>query len=179
MKNDCVFSPDRRYRYTLHHRWAELFTEKCVMWIGLNPSTADEQKLDPTLTRIKGFTTAWGYNAFVMTNLFAFRATDPKIMMAEPEPIGADNDRMLAETARRCGMVVAAWGVGGDHLARAEQVCRLLEGVTLVCLGITQAGHPKHPLYVRGGTAPLTYKMGADFHRRNNSLLTVANRRKP
>jgi hypothetical protein len=178
MRNDCIFSADRRYRYTLHHRWAELFEERCVMWIGLNPSTADEQALDPTLRRIRAFSTAWGYTAFAMTNLFAFRATDPRVMMMESDPVGPENDRVLVETARRCDLVVAAWGVHGDHLARAEAVCRLLEGVTLVCLGITQAGSPKHPLYVRAAATLHDYKIGADFHRRNNSLQTVANRSK-
>ena len=53
--NECTFSPDRRHRYGLVHRWNPLFGDKLVLWIGLNPSTADEAKLDPTLTRIAAF----------------------------------------------------------------------------------------------------------------------------
>ena len=46
MENPCHFSPDRRHRYSLVHRWNPLFGERLIMWIGLNPSTADEAQLE-------------------------------------------------------------------------------------------------------------------------------------
>ena len=159
MQNPCAFSADRRYRYTLDHRLPELAAgprqSRLVMWIGLNPSTADENQLDPTLRRIAAFSRREGFGGFVMTNLFAFRATRPADMMAAPEPVGPDNDRFLARTARRCELVVAAWGAHGDFGDRAARVRRLLRGARIVHLGCTQGGHPRHPLYVRG-TTPLT-----------------------
>jgi len=154
-----MFSPDRRYRYSLRHRWADLFAEKAICWIGLNPSTAKEDTLDPTLNRIKGFSTAWGYNCFFMLNLFAFRSTDPRDMMLADDPVGPDNDRLLIETAHRCGVVVAAWGVHGEYQDRANQVCRLLEGVPLMAIGVTQAGAARHPLYTRADSKLTAYKL--------------------
>jgi hypothetical protein len=161
--NTCVFSPCRSYRYTLKHRWDELMPERVVMWIGLNPSTADESALDPTLRRVKAFSAAWGFNAFVMTNLFAFRATDPKDMMRAVDPIGPENDRHLIETMRACeGAVVAAWGNGGRFNVRTGEVVPLLQrdGARVMCLGLTGEGFPRHPLYVAGGTPLQTFNLG-------------------
>jgi hypothetical protein len=78
MQNDCVFSSDRRYRYVFRHTWEPLFVPKLCTWIGLNPSVADETQLDPTLRRIRAFSGAWGYNGFIMTNLFGLVSTDPR-----------------------------------------------------------------------------------------------------
>lgn len=158
--NKCVFSPDRVYRYTLEHSWNGLFPKKAIQWIGLNPSTANEHDLDPTLRRIKAFSTAWGYNAFVMTNLFAFRATDPKDMMAALSPIGSRNDVLLSDTLDLCDKhVVAAWGTGGSYMDRDKTVTKLLQafGAKVVCLGLSKEGHPRHPLYVKGDVEPVRY----------------------
>jgi hypothetical protein len=150
VENECHFSPDRRHRYTLLHRINPLFGEKLIMWIGLNPSTADEQQLDPTLTRIRGFSEREGYDGFLLTNIFGFRATDPKVMRNTPDPVGPENDAALLEAAQRCDKVVAAWGAHGVHQDRALAVAKLLGKHKLWCLGTTKDGHPRHPLYVKG-----------------------------
>jgi hypothetical protein len=137
------FSPCRRYRYELWRRWAP---GPYCMFIGLNPSTADEESEDPTVRRCMGFARSWGCGALCMTNLFAFRATDPEVMKWEPEPVGADNDATLVRLAAGAGIVVAAWGVHGSHLGRAAVVAALIQG--LQCLGRNLDGSPKHPLYV-------------------------------
>lgn len=162
MQNPCTFSPDRRYRYTLLHTWDEMFAtpgEKPAMFIGLNPSTADENQLDPTLRRIRGFCAREGYRSFLMTNIFAFRATDPQVMRAQEDPNGPGNDAALLESASRAGLIVAAWGVHGAFLDRGATVTRLLQnaGHRLVCLGVTAAGAPKHPLYVKADTPLVAY----------------------
>lgn len=155
MNNECVFSPDRQHRYTLLHQPEPLLGgNRLLMWIGLNPSTADETQLDPTLTRILGFTRREGYDGFIMTNLFGFRATLPKDMRAAPDPVGPDNDKWLLTSARRCGKVVAAWGSHGSFLDREAQVCALLKDFELVCLSRNADGSPGHPLYLKK-TAPL------------------------
>lgn len=82
MQNACHFSDCRKYRYTLLHRWDELFERRRALFICLNPSTVDENQLDPTLTRIKSFSERLGANEFLMLNLFAYRATEPKEMLA-------------------------------------------------------------------------------------------------
>ncbi len=146
--NECQFSPDRRHRYSLVHRWNPLFGDKLILWIGLNPSTADESRLDPTLTRIAAFSKRAGFDGFWMANLFALRTPYPEEMMKAPDPVGPDNDAWLLRAAERCERVVAAWGASGIYQARADAVVRLLAGHQLSCLGTTQDGHPRHPLYV-------------------------------
>ena len=89
------FSPCRRYRYTLWRDWNPLLPDNVyAMFIGLNPSTADETNDDPTIRRCINFAKSWGCDSFCMTNIFAFRATDPKVMIAEPEPVGIDHRGM-------------------------------------------------------------------------------------
>ena len=154
--NECQFSPDRRHRYSLIHRWNPLFGDRLILWIGLNPSTADEAKLDPTLTRIADFSKRAGFDGFWMANLFALRTPYPEEMMKADEPVGPENDAWLLRAAERCERIVAAWGVTGTYQARADAVVRLLAGRELSCLGTTQDGHPRHPLYVaaKQGFAP-------------------------
>ena len=153
MDNACEFSPDRRYRYSLVHRWNPLFGDRLILWIGLNPSTADERRLDPTLTRIAAFSKREGFDGFWMANLFALRTPYPEEMRADPEPVGPDNDAALLRAASRCEAVVAAWGAGGFFLDRARHVAQLLAGHTLHCLGTTRDGSPRHPLYVPASQA--------------------------
>lgn len=126
-----------------------------AMFIGLNPSIADETENDPTIRKCIGFATKWGYDALCMTNLFAYRATDPRRMKAHPKPIGEENDRWLVTCAREAGIIVAAWGVNGQHMGRDEEVLKLLDDV--FCLRTTKHGHPEHPLYVPYETGPLRY----------------------
>ncbi|MEP0894347.1 DUF1643 domain-containing protein [Leptolyngbya boryana FACHB-1624] len=85
------------------------------MFVGLNPSTADETHDDPTIRRCTKFAKDWGYSGLCMTNLFAYRATDPKEMIASVDSIGLENDQYLLEYAARAGIVVAAWGNHGTH----------------------------------------------------------------
>jgi hypothetical protein len=161
MNNECVFSPDRRHRYTLIHRPEPLLGgDRLLMWICLNPSTADETQLDPTLTRILGYSLREGYDGFLMTNLFAWRATDPKDMKAARDPVGPDNDRWLVQCARRCGKVVAAWGSHGAFNQRAAHVCKVLRDFDLVCLARNADGAPSHPLYLKKTLPFLPFKPG-------------------
>lgn len=148
LDNACHFSPDRRHRYSLVHRWSPLLGKRLILWIGLNPSTADESQLDPTLTRIRAFSQREGFDGFWMGNLFALRTPYPREMMSDPDPIGAENDASLLTAAAQCERVVAAWGVCGAFQDRAQAVARLLARHQLWCLGTTQGGHPRHPLYV-------------------------------
>lgn len=151
IEKKTILSDDRIYRYTLWRSWADdLFhnhtNEGFIMFIGLNPSTADETLDDPTIRKCMGFAKRWGYLTICMTNLFAFRATEPRAMKGHPHPIGPDNDRWLAAIAREASIIVACWGVNGQHMGRDQEVMKLLDNME--CLRLTQAGHPEHPLYV-------------------------------
>ena len=155
MKRTAEFSPCRKYRYTLWREWGGLFVSGTAMFIGLNPSTADETKDDPTVRRCIRYARDWGYAGMCMTNIFAFRATDPNVMKAAVDPVGPENDTALVNTACICDIVVAAWGVHGAHLRRHARVLELIPG--LRCLTITQGGFPGHPLYLPASLTPKPY----------------------
>lgn len=125
--------------------------EGYAMFIGLNPSTADETNDDPTIRRCRGFAKAWGFRQMWMLNLFAFRATSPKDMRNAGDPIGPENDRYLQEYAQR-GFVVAAWGRTGEFMKRDRQVMELLKGRIHQ---IGEAEYPRHPLYLRKDLIPI------------------------
>lgn len=149
MKRSASLSPCRLYRYELWRVWG---AGPFVMFIGLNPSTADETNDDPTIRRCVAFARAWGYSGLCMTNLFAFRATDPSDMRAAKDPIGPLNDLTLQTVASTASVVVAAWGAGGTHLARDREVRSAIPNLTY--LRLTKDGHPGHPLYLPGNLLP-------------------------
>jgi hypothetical protein len=152
----AVFSEDRAYRYRLTRTWGSSGTH--VTWIMLNPSTADAMTDDPTIRRCTAFTKAWGFDGLIVVNLFAFRATDPR-GLACADPVGPDNDRFIREAIAPWSVVVAAWGAHGHLWNRGFQVARTLsaEVTGLACLGVTKAGQPRHPLYVRADAPLIPY----------------------
>lgn len=154
MNGTATFSPCRRYRYSLWRDWSDPHDadKGYVMFIGLNPSTATETEDDPTIRRCIAFAKSWGYDGLCMMNLFGFRATDPAVMLGEPDPVGQDNDRYLQDVAAKAGVVVAAWGTTGVHMGRADVVKKMIPN--LHYLRLTKAGHPGHPLYLLGSLMP-------------------------
>lgn len=169
MNRTTEFSPCRKYRYTLWREWDCDSLTGCaddlknagsyLMVIGLNPSTADETQDDPTIRRCIGFAKAWGFGALCMTNLFAWRDTDPEDMKLSPDPIGPGNDKWLNECATRAGLIIAAWGKHGSYLYRGAKVKSSMRdaGISLSCLKINGDGTPKHPLYISADTKPIPY----------------------
>lgn len=150
----CDFSPCRTWRYTLWRRWDE--SKPYCQFIGLNPSTADEEKNDRTVSRCVQFAFDWGYGALCMTNLFAVRTPYPTKMKEATDPVGPQNNAWLHAVSRDAGIVVAAWGTHGTFMDRAATVLRFLPD--LHCLKHTKDGHPQHPLYISGNTKPQLYK---------------------
>src|ERR1700740_2426194 len=155
--NTCTFSPDRTYRYLLIHRWNGLFPEKPCVWIGLNPSVADEIKLDNTLRRITTFSAAGGFNCFYMVNLFALVSTDPKAIKDHPAPIGPENDEHILAALKMVPSVFVAWGAHGKYLGRDRQVLDLMGPREIYCLAKTADGCPQHPLYLKGSVRPIPF----------------------
>jgi hypothetical protein len=118
-----------------------------VAFIGLNPSTADEGRDDPTIRRCLGFARRWGFGLLEVVNVYGLCATEPRALWDAPDPVGPENDRVLSAVLERADLVVAAWGV---H-ARRERIAELrwaLEDVEIHALGLTQGGAPRHPLYL-------------------------------
>ena len=152
----AVFSPERTYRYSLE-RELDPGNHTSVLFIMLNPSTADEIENDPTIRRCMGFAKAWGFGRLLVANLFAFRATNPGDMMRPTvEPVGPDNDKHIIELARLVDLVVCAWGVNGSYGNRGLAVAKMLrdEGIKPHHLGLTAKGFPSHPLYLKKSTQP-------------------------
>ncbi len=123
------------------------------MFVGLNPSTADETSDDPTLTRCIKYAKSWGYGGVCMANLFAFRATEPADMKVSDDPMGIENNKWLKKLAKDAALVVAAWGNDGSYLERSEQVKEFLPN--LYCLKLNKSGEPAHPLYQSADIKPV------------------------
>ena len=153
IKSDAVFSIDRVYRYGLWRIWNDTLPK--VLFIGLNPSTADEVKNDPTIRRCIGYAKDWGYGGYIMGNIFGFRSTDPKIMKATNDPIGPENNAWLLKLHDEADLTIGAWGNHGKFMDRGMEVMDLISD--LKCLKITDQGFPYHPLYLPKSLEPIPY----------------------
>lgn len=153
----AIYSDCERYRYALTRIWDE--TGKRAHFCMLNPSTATEVQNDPTVERCERRARALGFGSFRVTNIFAWRDTDPRAMRAAAEPIGPENDSAILEAADWADQTVCAWGTHGEHLDRGPAVENLLRGAghPLTHLGLSKAGHPKHPLYIGYAVQPTVW----------------------
>ena len=151
----ATFSPCKMYRYDLYRKLSG-DGRGTLIAVMLNPSTADAEKDDPTIRRLMGFGRAWNCYALHVLNLFAIRATDPRVMLAADDPVGPENDAKLAEALASTDpldVVLAAWGQHGAHRARAFHVMHhIAPNANWQCLGMTHGGQPKHPLYIPKNT---------------------------
>jgi len=150
----AVYSDCERYRYMLTRTWAP--GGRRALFVMLNPSTATEVQNDPTVERCERRARALGFGAFRVTNIFAWRDTDPKKMRAALDPVGPQNDAAIVESTGWADQIICAWGAHGAHLGRGDAVEALLRstGRPLYHLGLTKAGHPKHPLYIAYARQP-------------------------
>ena len=144
MRRSANFSRCRQYRYALWRYWRD--DAPFVLIIGLNPSTADQHKDDPTIRRCIGFARDWGFGGLCVANLFAYRATYPTDLFAAPDPVGPHSDRWLRKLSRQADMVVAAWGNDGSYEQRDKEVVSYLSALKVIRLN--KAGQPAHPLYL-------------------------------
>lgn len=140
----------KRYRYLLERSWGD---ERTVLVIGLNPSVADACFDDPTVRRCIRFAKDWGFDRLLIANLFAYRSTDPSVLLEVDDPIGPSNDRILKETIEEADCVVAAWGARGGLLDRDQFILGMLDDV--YCIGLTASGMPRHPLYMPAASKPM------------------------
>lgn len=156
-----VFSADRVYRYCLWRIWRNIAAPKFCMFLMLNPSTADDDSLDPTLRRCQDFAQAWDMDGMAICNLFAFRSTDPEAMKAADDPCGEDNDLWIARIAGDATTIICGWGVHGSHQRRDDAVRVLFNsiGKELHCLGTNKDGSCKHPLYTPANTLLEKYNL--------------------
>ena len=138
-----------RYRYALRRGLPE-GPHDSIVFVMLNPSTADEIANDPTVERCVRRAEQWGYCELIVLNLFALRSTNPNALDYSNDPIGPNNNWFIEWYLDRADCVVAAWGTHGELMGRATQVLDMMRRLHVQpdCLGTTKAGHPRHPLYV-------------------------------
>lgn len=160
--NGAVISPCETYRYLL---WRDVGTgEGVVVFIMLNPSTADADVDDPTIRRCIGFARAWGYGYLTVVNLFALRSTNPAGLAFDDDPIGPQTNPHIEAACGGSNLVVCAWGVYGNLLkpGRDREVVKMLRAklpeTRLHHLGLTKHGHPRHPLYLRADATPILWE---------------------
>jgi hypothetical protein len=152
MASTAEFSPCRRYRFALWRRWR---SGPQVLFVMLNPSTADETSDDPTIRRCIGFARAWEFGSLAVGNLFAFQTSRPGALRTCGEPIGVANDDWLVRLQAESALIVAAWGNHGRFLNRGSSVRLLLPN--LHALQLTKQGEPQHPLYMPRDAVPLRW----------------------
>ncbi|TZG26476.1 DUF1643 domain-containing protein [Sphingomonas montanisoli] len=142
---------------------APLGEPKSVLFVMLNPSTADGDQDDPTIRRCVAFAKAWGYDRMEVVNLFAWRATDPSAVLrmtgSGPDPVGPDNQRHVRNALDRAGVIVCAWGAHGGHIDQDETMLGWIEqyGGEPYALRLTKEGFPAHPLYLPRDLRPAPY----------------------
>lgn len=145
MIKTATISPCGTFRYRLVRRWGD---GKPLLFVMLNPSTADAEVDDATIRRCVKFAQAHRFNALEVVNLYAYRATKPADLKRAHYPAGPDNDAHIIDAAQDAGQVCIAWGANVAGLSRPEYVMNRLRavGVSLYCLRITRSGYPQHPL---------------------------------
>jgi len=158
--SSAVLSDCQRYRYQLTRQWNPKLPP--VVFVMLNPSVADANIDDPTIRRCMGFARDWGYGGIKVVNLFAWRATKPVELKTALDPVGPENDKFIADALLSQPLIIVAWGTAATS-ARVQELNSLFQVAQVQphCLGTTQMGHPRHPLYVPRVTRPIPYLLPA------------------
>jgi len=167
MMKKAILSPDRKYRYVLDRIW-DHFNGKSVLFICLNPSTADENADDRTSRRCINYAKCWGYGGMQMVNLFALRSKNPEDLRISDDPVGPDNDKYIKMLAKTADMIILGWGNDGTYLDR-DMDCialiryphssRMTKNIPHY-LQLTKDGNPQHPLYLKKILRPKPFKIG-------------------
>jgi hypothetical protein len=156
--SSAEFSECRKYRFTLKRDYGK--GKGTLNFILLNPSTATEEFNDPTVGRCEIRTLSSGFSRMIITNIFAFRATDPQVMIREADPVGSANDDAILTCAKEADKVICAWGEYGQLGERGNYVKSLLRqhDIPLTALKINKSGNPAHPLYLSYGLVPFVWE---------------------
>lgn len=157
IQSKADFSDCMRYRFSLVRDFGK--GQGMMNFIMLNPSTANEEFNDPTVHRCEMRTLDNGCRYMVVTNIFAFRATDPQVMRSTVDPVGSRNDQAIVHFANQAQSVICAWGEHGSFMDRGNHVKRLLlqNNVKAAFLKMNKSGQPAHPLYLRKSLEPVPW----------------------
>ncbi|HEX2925063.1 MAG TPA: DUF1643 domain-containing protein [Ruminiclostridium sp.] len=155
MIKGAIIDETGKYRYQLWRIWDE--TKPLVLFIMLNPSTADTEEDDPTIRRCMNYARSWDYGGIKVVNLFAYRATNPKELTKVIDPVGIENNKFITMAVQETGTVIAAWGTKGNYLSRQNHLMELELLYNLHYLELTKDGFPKHPLYLKADLKPIKW----------------------
>jgi hypothetical protein len=157
-KSGAILDQTGAYRYLLWRVWDRSAPQ--VAFAMLNPSTADASRNDPTIRRCIQFAQAWGYGGLRVVNLFAYRTAHPQELRRAIAPIGLENDAYILKTAAQVDRLILAWGNWGTLCDRHQQVLQLFSPeIHTYCLGLTQLGQPRHPLYIKRGVVAIKFRI--------------------
>src|SRR5262245_25448198 len=114
------FGAGGRYRYLLWRAWDDRGPR--MLFVMLNPSSADDGRDDPTIRRCVRFARRHGCGSLAVANLFALRATDPRTLLARwrqgGDVVGPRNDQAIVRAAEVADVIVLAWGRHGRLMGR-------------------------------------------------------------
>lgn len=166
----AALSDDERFRFTLGRGW---LPGRRLLWCGLNPSVADAERDDLTVTKCIEFTRRAGYGELVIVNLFAYRATDPDDLVAAAKAgdvEGPGNIGVICDEVAKADAVVVCWGATVDKLTSPPRrsvwpgIARFnvvgaarRQDKPVLCLGLTAGGHPRHPSRLAYATELVPY----------------------
>jgi hypothetical protein len=152
LENDVVISECGQYRYLLRRVWDQ--AKPRALFIGLNPAATND---NPTIRSCVRLANSLGYGSIELVNIFGWRATDPNELAKQSDPTGPLNDNSVAAAIARCDVVICAWGASAMATRQAAFLSTLIRSGAF-CLGTTKSGAPKHPLYIKSGTALRPYQ---------------------
>ncbi len=146
------------FRYSLWRKWGD---RKPLVFVMLNPGTADADHDDPTINRCTTRARRDGYGGLLVVNLFAWRCTDPRELRKTTDPVGPGNEMAILAAARLAGCILCAWGNRGSYRGASRGVIKLLRaaGHDLYALRVSKTHEPAHPLYLPGNLEPRIYRL--------------------
>jgi hypothetical protein len=145
IESAAEFSPCGKYRYWLSRQWDPSRTPGA--FICINPSKATALISDQTMGNCNNLAVQWGWSGFYIVNLFAFMATEQKVLKKRKSAVGKDNDKAITKTCDQASIVVLAWGNG--YKSRADQVLALVQDRPLYCIAKNKGGGFLHPNRIR------------------------------
>jgi hypothetical protein len=172
MNAGADISKDKKYRFSLWRIWDE--SKDIVLFIGLNPSNADETNDDPTIKKLITLCGNWGVGGFYIANLFAFITSNPKELLNAGDPIGSLNDSKIQELSEKCSRTIFMWGNHGVLMNRNKIVSARFKSP--YCIGITKKGNPIHPLYQNGHSELKEYNQSIFIPKKNEIKDMAANK---
>ena len=147
-----------KFRYALWRIWDR--TKQTLLFIGLNPSTANDIKDDPTIRRLVNFAKSWGYGGLYAGNLFSIVSANPDVLFlsSSTEQPDRPNDMAIKQMCDLTSTRLVGWGEWGKNAGKRPDTVLALLGEPVFCLKVNQSGEPCHPLYLPKDTKLIRYK---------------------